>query len=372
MKDNLKISIIFNRRKTATKESDSAPRKGSVEIQVNRDGRRKYLSTGVSVYLNQWKNGAVVGRNSVDLNQQIYKAYEKAKIAGSGRVGVDAVCDETLGRIDFCDWMEQQVRERTDLADATRVHHERTVRWLREFGLIRTFSDLTERNIVLWDQFIKKRLTHQASIYNYHKRLKPYIRIAMQLGYIDESPYRFFKTPNGKSESIKYLTEAERDAIEALPLDGTLADVRDMFIFSCYTGLAFCDLVRVKDSLVREGDQWFIDGQRLKTSVRYHLRVLPKALEILKRHDFNLDLISNQKANLYLKTIASAAGVKKNLTMHMGRHTFATWALKSGVSLPVVSKMLAHTNIATTQIYAKVLQSEVERGFDILDGAVQD
>ena len=139
-----------------------------------------------------------------------------------------------------------------------------------------------------------------------------------------------------------------------------------MFIFACYTGLAYCDLVRVKDCVVVEDGVRFIDGARLKTSVHYRLMLLPEAEEILDRYDGDMNLASNQKANLLLKAIQGMAQIKTVLSMHVGRHSFATWALNKGLPIQVVSKMLAHTNINTTQIYAKVLQKEVTAGFEML------
>ena len=94
--------------------------------------------------------------------------------------------------------------------------------------------------------------------------------------------------------------------------------------------------------------------------------LLPKAQEILERYDYDLDRFTNQKCNQYLKAIQVMANIRTHLTMHVGRHTFATWALKKGVPIEVVSKMLAHTDIQTTQIYAKVLQEEVTKGFELL------
>ncbi|MCH5347530.1 MAG: site-specific integrase [Muribaculaceae bacterium] len=368
MKKNLHVDIVFDRRKQATTKSAKPCHKGYVEIKVYRDGKRKYVATGVAVYKGQFKDGSVVGRSdATEVNMKIHEVYSHVSTLASGSAGVDANCAETSINVSFCDWMEKQIVERNDITRTTRLHYLRTARWLREFGKIQTFADLTERNIVLWDMFIKERLTVQSSIHGYHKRLKPYINKAIQLGYLDQSPYRFFKVSRGQRDCIKYLTDDERRRIEALEISNqTMANVRDMFLFSCYTGLAYSDLVRIKDCVVCENGKWYIEAQRMKTSVRYRLPILPQAMEILKRHNFDLNLISNQKANVQLKGIATLANIDKNLTMHMGRHTFATWALKRGVSLPVVSKMLAHTNVQTTQIYAKVLQSEVERGFDLL------
>lgn len=365
-----KIRIVFNRRKTATLRSDAKPKRGSVDLEIVSNGKYRWMSTGVRVYLDQWRDGFVVNHiDSADLNSHIRRMYEdmcrKARTDGHG---IDAVELVRAEKMDFCTWMEEQVCERSDIAANTQRDHLRTVEYLREFGLIKRFTDLTERNVTLWDQWLKRRLNKQSAVHGYHKRLKTYISRAMHLGLLKESPYRFVRVPRGRSEAVKYLTVEERERVEALELTGTLAVVRDMFVFACYTGLAYCDLVRVKDCLVQEDGQWFIDGSRLKTSVRYKLRVLPKALAILERYDYDLDRMSNQKCNMNLKAIQAMAGIGTNMSMHVGRHTFATWALKMGVDLAVVSKMLAHTNIQTTQIYAKVLQSEVSRGFDKLMG----
>lgn len=364
---NVNVKLIFNRRKNATLRTDAKPVKGSIEIQITEKGKRKWMSTGIRVFSDQWKDGFVVNHiDAADYNKKLRRLYEEALDNVSDGMGLEAISEVQMGRKDFCDWMEEQIDERNDIAEITKRAHRKTVEYLREFGHIKRFSDLTERNVTLWDQELKKKLNKQSAVHGYHKRLKTYISRAIHLGLLKESPYRFVKVPRGKSDGIKFLTPEERDRVEALNLTGTLALVRDMFIFSCYTGLAYCDLIRVKDCITQEDGVWYIDGNRLKTKVRYKLRILPKALEILKKYDFDLDRMSNQKCNMNLKAIQNMAEIKTNMSMHVGRHTFATWALKMGVELPVVSKMLAHTNIVTTQIYAKVLQSEVSKGFDKL------
>jgi integrase len=206
-------------------------------------------------------------------------------------------------------------------------------------------------------------------VHGYHKRLKVYITLALRFGLIKESPYKGLSIPRGKSDSIKYITKEERQRIEELPLSGGIAIARDMFIFACYTGLAYVDLIKVNRScLVEENGQLKIIDHRQKTKSPYHLTVLPKAREILERYDYDMNLMSNQKCNQYLKIIAGAVNSRVNLSMHVGRHTFATWALSEGVPIEIVSKMLAHSDIKTTQIYAKVLQLDVAKGFDFLAG----
>lgn len=133
--------------------------------------------------------------------------------------------------------------------------------------------------------------------------------------------------------------------MEALTLAGGEEVARDMFIFSCYTGLAYSDLVKItKSDIIEENGKLIIEDKRQKTGSGYHIVLLPQAENILKKYDFNLNLLSNQKCNQYLKLIAQRCGIRINLTMHVGRHTFATWALQKGVRIEVVSKTSINLN----------------------------
>lgn len=106
---------------------------------------------------------------------------------------------------------------------------------------------------------------------------------------------------------------------------------------------------------------------RLKTEENYFIVLLSPAMEILRKYDYVLPIISNQQYNLRLKIVADYAGLDRNLTVHMSRHTFATMCLNNGVKMENVSKMLGHTNVRTTQQYAKVLNAEVEKDFEMLE-----
>lgn len=118
--------------------------------------------------------------------------------------------------------------------------------------------------------------------------------------------------------------------------------------------------------MFQKGDDYCIRDKRTKTGNQYTIVLLPKALAILRKYNFNLNLLSNQKCNEQLKLIAHMAKIHINLTMHVGRHTFATWALSKGVGIQVVSKMLSHADISMTEKYAQVLQSSVYEGYDLL------
>ncbi len=150
--------------------------------------------------------------------------------------------------------------------------------------------------------------------------------------------------------------------------------VRDLFLFSCFTGLAYIDLYGLTyDNIVSLNGQEWIITKRQKTSVSTTILLLdiPKAI-IVKYKKEGLEgnkifpVLSNQKMNAYLKEIADLCGIKKNLTFHLARHTFATLALSKGVPMESVSKMLGHTNIKTTQIYARITNKKIEHDMEQL------
>jgi len=155
-----------------------------------------------------------------------------------------------------------------------------------------------------------------------------------------------------------------------------LSLIRDLFVFSCFTGLAYIDLANLKGEniVTLNGVEW-IKGRRVKTGTLINVVLLdiPKRL-ILKytddkrRKEHLFPIISNQKMNEYLKEIAAICNIDKNLTCHIARHTFATMALSKGVPIESVSKMLGHTNIRTTQIYAKVTDKKIEHDMEGLAG----
>ena len=157
-----------------------------------------------------------------------------------------------------------------------------------------------------------------------------------------------------------------------IPID-RLDRIRDLFIFSCYTGLSYGDLMKLSEeeiSIGIDGKAWIITT-RNKTNNAVKVPLLEPVLGILKKYEDHpitqatgklLPECSNQKVNLYLKELAMMVGIKKNLTFHMSRHTFATTVtLSNGVPIETVSKLLGHTKIATTQIYARVLEDKISK-----------
>ena len=144
--------------------------------------------------------------------------------------------------------------------------------------------------------------------------------------------------------------------------------VRDIFLFSCFTGLAYIDVTALKPEhiVTLNGVQWII-SKRIKTGTPINVILSPAAKMLIKKYENDprrknhiFPNYSNQKTNLYLKEIATACGIDKELTFHMARHTFATLTLSKGVPIESVSRMLGHTNIKTTQIYARITNKKIE------------
>lgn len=143
--------------------------------------------------------------------------------------------------------------------------------------------------------------------------------------------------------------------------------VRDIFIFSCFTGLAYIDVANLREDNIVEldGRQWIMT-KRQKTKIVTNIIMLeiPKMIiekyASVRKNGKLLPILSNQKMNSYLKEIGDICQIKKNLTYHLARHTFATMSLSKGVPIESVSKMLGHSNIKTTQIYARITNKKLE------------
>ena len=368
------IRILYDRRKKA-----SSTVKGSVEIEIISNGQRTRLATGVCILKQQWRAGEVVNHpKSEELNQRIKDMYNDifGRMTSMSRVGVIDldVIKGSKSRVvdpnnDFLTWLEERIMM-LGVSESTRRQHLVMHRCLKEWGVIRRFEDLTTRNLKLWDDHIRTKVSAQTSVHSYHKRLKPYIFEAIQFGLIKQNPYETLRIPRGHSEGVKFLTEEERDRIAQLECFGPVEKARDLFIFACYTGLSYADLVKIrKEDLIKQGDDYCIRDKRQKTNVPYTIVLLPQAMDILRKYNYCLNVMTNQKCNENLKLIAHMANIHINLTMHVGRHTFATWALNRGIGIETVSKMLAHSNVTMTEKYAKVLQASVVQGYDVLKAA---
>lgn len=372
------VKIHFDRKKKS-----SASKTGNVDIELYFDRNRRWISTGVKVLPKYWKEKSemVVGHiDALDMNTMIENTRNKIKgvirqIMMEGNTFTwdeyDALMSDPLGvRDSFIKFVEKRVNERLDIVESTRKNHRKFLKALKEFGQIRTFGNISKVNIMKYDEWLRKRRDYtQSTIHAYHKCMKVYINEALRLEHITYNPYDAIKIDRGKTKLRRYLTKEEVCKLEqaVLPTE-SLTKVRDLFLFQCYTGLAYADLFNFDFRKVTERNgKYVLYDRRVKSEEDYYIVILPKAMEILKTYDYVLPTLSNVQYNLRLKAVADIAGVDKAITSHMGRHTFATLSLNSGVPIEVLARMLGHSDIATTQIYAKLVNKTVEAAYDILE-----
>ena len=214
------------------------------------------------------------------------------------------------------------------------------------------------------------------TVWGYMIVLKHIISIARNDGRLPFNPFAgYINSP--ESVDRGYLTQKEIQTLMDAPMKNTYHElVRDLFVFSVFTGLAYSDVKNLTVDRLQtffDGNLWIIT-KRVKTNTDVNVPLLDIPKMILKKYKGKLPdgkilpVISNQKLNAYLKEIADICGIKKNLTFHLARHTFATTTtLSKGVPIETVSKMLGHTNIETTQIYARITNSKIGSDMQGLD-----
>ena len=214
--------------------------------------------------------------------------------------------------------------------------------------------------------------------HKYIKNLKKIMNMAVGLDWIPSNPFNQFKC-SYQSPDREILNREELAVVQFKKLGiPRLEEVRDVFIFCCYTGFAFSDIFQFEQNAVTiglDGEYW-LSTNRQKTGTKESVPLLPVALEIIakyKNHPYCvtenklLPVNSNQRYNSYLKELADICNINKHLTSHIARHTFATTVtLANGVPIETVSSMLGHTSIRTTQIYAKVVEEKVSADMKLL------
>ena len=269
--------------------------------------------------------------------------------------------DKEENTLSFLDFMRDNIAT-AKIRESTRSQKLVSLKALMEYGKIESFADVTVQNIREFDKWLRKDgIRSDVCINNYHKNLKLQTRKAYQEGLIDKDPYELIKFPRGKCKERRPLNETELKKMREMKLPEREARIRDLFIFAAYTGLAFCDTQDFDFRTMTEqiGDLYYIDGSRLKTGTNFFTPILPPAMEVLKKYNFKLPKISNQKANDILHMIEVRMGLNKPVTFHVARHSFATLSLSHDIPIEKVARMLGHKDIKTTQIYAKVLKSTI-------------
>lgn len=243
-------------------------------------------------------------------------------------------------------------------------------------------KDLKSSFIAEFEYYLKaeKKFKHH-TIYKTIQRFRQIIKIAVASDFLSKDPFLLHKNPKPKKEVI-FLTPEELKSLEKHSFSSVrLQQVADMFIFCCYTGLAYSEMAKLESKHIEQGfdgNKW-IRMIRDKTDKTISIPLLPKAISILEKYQENdnvllLPVVSNQRFNSYLKEIADIVGIKKNLTHHIARKTFATTVLLyNDVPMEIVSELLGHSEMSITQAhYGKIVQKKVSEHILKLKGKLNE
>jgi site-specific recombinase XerD len=210
------------------------------------------------------------------------------------------------------------------------------------------------------------------------ERLRKMVTLAYKMEWIPKDPFAQYKL-KFKRKEMSFLTTEELEKFEHIELSKKIVGrARDLFVFCCYTGLSYIDLDKLRSNNICigiDGEYW-INTKRQKTEVPVNMPLLPKAYALIQKYKDEprvfyrgrlLPFMSNQRLNKYIKEIAQLCGIKKELSFHTARHTFATTVtLTNGVPVETVSKMLGHTKLSTTQVYVHIVKQRISDDMKML------
>ena len=395
MRSNNTFGIQFVIRLPKQQKNDQ----GTVFARISVNGRRCEISLKKKVNPQNWDEAKGKARGTKDETRKLNEHIERVRtIIADGYheliqqkkvVTVDAVKSLFLGADDneitlikLGEYHNTQMKDK--LADGTMKNYYTTQKYIAKFlkdKYHRNDINLAELNykfILDFETFLSKHQPkdHQKPLHNngimkHIERLCKMVNMAITMDWLAKDPFAKYKQHFDKVERF-YLTKEELSAIEKKKFSiERLQVVKDLFLFSCYTGLAYIDTMNLTaGNLVKgiDGNDWLITS-RQKTNTDVRIPLLPQAEELIKKykdhpkavnHGTLFPVISNQKTNAYLKEIADLCNINKAITFHIARHTFATTiTLSNGVPIESVSKMLGHTTIRSTQVYAKVVEQKL-------------
>lgn len=394
MKTTSTFSILFWLNSARMKNE-----KGLIYARITVNGIRAVISVKRKIVIADWdpiKNRAkgtkqearLLNRYLDQVYSGLFESYQELRIENK-LITAQAVKSRYLGEdqqhqslLTLVEYHNTQMTE--TLRWGTLKNYFTTQRYIKEFieSQFKTsdiyLHQLSYKFIIDFERFLRKYVpkTHHKSMGNntvmkHIERLRKIISLGHRIEWIDKDPFIQYKAKYDKVER-GFLTKFELQCLEEKEFDtDRLQVVKDLFVFSCYTGLSYIDMMMLtKLNLVRgmDGEYW-INTIRQKTSTTVKIPILEKAAKLLfkyRKHPRALEngtlfpIISNQKMNAYLKEIAEICEIEKNMTFHMARHTFATTVtLTNGVPIETVSKLLGHSKITTTQIYAKIIERKV-------------
>jgi len=395
MRSSNTFGIQFVIRLPKQQKNDQA----TVFARISVNGRRCEISLKKKVNPQNWDEAKGKARGTKDEIRKLNEHIERVRtliadgyhelVQQKKVVTVDAVKSLFLGADDneitlikLGEYHNTEMKDK--LADGTMKNYYTTQKYIAKFLKDKyhrndiSLAELNYKFILDFETFLSKHQPkdHQKPLHNngimkHIERLCKMVNMAVTMDWLTKDPFAKYKQHFDKVERF-YLTKEELSAIEKKKFTiERLQMVKDLFLFSCYTGLAYIDTMNLTaGNIVKgiDGNDWLITS-RQKTDTDVRIPLLPQAEELIKKyqdhpkavnHGTLFPVISNQKTNAYLKEIADLCNINKAITFHIARHTFATTVtLSNGVPIESVSKMLGHTTIRSTQVYAKVVEQKL-------------
>lgn len=391
------FKVLFFVKRNAAKKNGNAPIIARITIdqivaQFNTKLEINPINWSVSAGKAAGRSAEAVSINSMldSIRSSVHQHYHSL-LEMDGYVTAERVKNAFLGKIErgktlieFFEMHNEQYLQKVKMntADKTYSRYELTKKRLIEFMKLKySVSDMLikEINVVFIDNFLLHIKNHYGCTHNtamkFVQRFRTVVNFAKNTGLVTADPFGNYKVKFEQTDR-DYLTMEEITAIYNKKFTSKrLEQVRDLFIFSCYTALSYIDVCELTQENIRtsfDGNLWIMT-KRHKTNVASNIRLLEIPKAILEKYKDKLPngmilpIISNQKVNDYLKEIATICNINKNLTFHVARHSCATSVLiANGVPIETVSKILGHTNIRTTQIYARITDVKVSNDMELL------
>jgi len=398
MKTN--FSLLFYMKKPKNYVHGSAP----IYLRITFNGKRSEITTGSNCEPSRWNSqtGRSNGKKEEVKSFNAYLDNLQAKVYQAHRQLIEAdvftsaenIRNQFLGKkeksltlIDIFKDHNQKMEAllgsefKKGTLNRYRTSLKHTVEFLEWKYNVKDIdiNKIDHTFIMEYDFYLRSvRKCANNSTVKYLKNFGKIIRICLSSGRLTIDPFLNYKNNVKKIDRVYLIPEEIQLMAEKKLATERLTQVREIFLFCCYTGLAYIDVKNLrKIDIVKgvDGEQW-ISIKRQKTNTPSRIPLLPSASAILGIYEkcpaclnsgMLLPVLSNQKMNSYLKEIANFCGIQKTLTFHIARHTFATTVtLLNGVPIESVSKMLGHTDIQTTQHYAKILDIKVGTDMEML------
>lgn len=393
------FKLLFYLKKNEPKKNGNVPIMGRITI----DGIPKTFATKLEINSDNWdlKHGRVLGKSTQALSLnlildnirvRINKIYDdmhkedgfatsqKVKLSFLG-VGVmdDAILKVFKVQNDDFERMVSKGKRSQNTYNKYKTVYNHLCEFIREryYREDMAFRELTSDFIREFDFFLRidKECTHN-TVWVYTMPIIALAELAIKKGLIRKSPFEDYEISMEETDRSYLLKDDVEKVMLLKPSKPQYELVKDLFIFSCFTGLSYIDIQKLKWGNIQsffDGHQWII-SRRKKSDVASNVRLLEIPKHIIEKYrgitgnDYVFEIPTNPTCNTHIKKLMSEAEIitEQKVTFHTARHTFATMFLTEGVPLESLSKMMGHKNISTTQIYAKITSQKISKDMDLV------